>query len=126
MPGKIARKIYSLFGKKNPCAKEAAVRLTFEDLTKLKAPVSGSYDDYPALPGAFPPHPTGIKINENTAIAQLYTGQKIFVDTRDITLTPHLMVDGVWEAHVTRALSTVLQKNDTFFDIGANMGYFTC
>lgn len=127
MLNKIARKIYHVLIKRSPDAKEQTARTAFEDLNKRIAPTNfGAREEYPALPKPFAPHPTAISINGSTALAQLYTGQKIFVDTRDISVTPHLMVDGLWEAHVTRAIATLLQEDDTFFDVGANVGYYSC
>lgn len=127
MLGKIARKVYGLLVKRAPATKELNARATYEDLTKRIAPNNyGAREEYPALPQPFAPHSTAIPINGTVALTQLYTGQKVFVDTRDISITPHLMVDGLWEAHITRAIATLLQENDTFFDVGANVGYYSC
>jgi FkbM family methyltransferase len=50
---------------------------------------------------------------------------KMFVDTRDIGLSSHLLLDGYWEMWLTEALSGVLEKGATAVDIGANLGYFS-
>jgi FkbM family methyltransferase len=50
---------------------------------------------------------------------------KMFVDTRDVGLSSHLLLDGYWEMWLTEALSGVLEKGATAVDIGANLGYFT-
>jgi len=50
---------------------------------------------------------------------------KMFVDTRDVGLSSHLLLDGYWEMWLTEALSGVLKKGDVAVDIGANLGYFT-
>ena len=126
MLGKIARKIYHVLVRR-PAPKEAQARLTYAELTKRTAPTNfGSREEYPDLPKPFAPHPTAIAIHGTTALTQLYTGQKMYVDTRDISVAPHILVDGLWEAHVTRVIATLLQEDDTFFDIGANFGYYSC
>ncbi len=126
MLGKIARKVYHLLIKR-PLVKEATAKLAYEELTKRTAPDNyGAREEYPALPKPFAAHATGVQLYGTTALTQLYTGQKMFVDTRDISLTPHLIVDGLWEAHITRAIATLLKEDDVFFDVGANLGYYSC
>jgi len=50
---------------------------------------------------------------------------KMFVDTHDVGLSSHLLLDGYWEMWLTEALSAVLEKGAVAVDIGANLGYFT-
>lgn len=50
---------------------------------------------------------------------------KMFVDARDISLAPHLMVDGAWEMWVTEAVAALLRPGMIAADVGANLGYFT-
>ena len=50
---------------------------------------------------------------------------KCYVDTRDIGLASHLMLDGYWEMWVTEALSALVTPGMTVADIGANLGYFS-
>lgn len=64
--------------------------------------------------------PTG----EHEALTSLFTGQKIYVDTRDTSVAPHLMLDGHWEPEITRVFRGQIKPDDTVFDIGANLGYF--
>ena len=45
-----------------------------------------------------------IKTGEFEALTRIFTGQKMYVDTRDISLAPHLMLDGVWEEPLTKLL----------------------
>jgi FkbM family methyltransferase len=47
------------------------------------------------------------------------------VDTRDSLLAPWLLMDGLWEAHVTGWLHDILRPGQVFVDAGANIGYFT-
>lgn len=50
---------------------------------------------------------------------------KFFVDTRDISLAPHLIRDGYWESWVTMAISTRIQTGFNCIDVGSNFGYYS-
>jgi FkbM family methyltransferase len=52
-------------------------------------------------------------------------GAKMLVDTRDAMVAPWLVLDGLWESHVTDWLQRTLQPGQVFVDVGANIGYFT-
>lgn len=59
------------------------------------------------------------------AVANIFTNQKIYVDTRDVQLAPQLMLDGRWERGVTSIFCRNLTKDDSVvFDVGANFGYY--
>lgn len=67
---------------------------------------------------------TTVKTANFEALTRIYTGQKIYVDTRDISVAPHLMMDGTWEPEITKIFREHINKNDVVIDIGANFGYF--
>jgi FkbM family methyltransferase len=49
----------------------------------------------------------------------------MYLDPRDIAITPHIVLEGIWEKWVTLAWLSILQKQDAIvFDIGANNGYY--
>ncbi len=50
---------------------------------------------------------------------------KMYVDSNDVGLAPHLMLDGYWEMHVTEAILGFVRSGMTVVDVGANQGYFT-
>jgi FkbM family methyltransferase len=52
-------------------------------------------------------------------------GQRLFVDTLDLSLTPEIILNGCWEPGVTRALSSLVKQGMTVVEVGANVGYFT-
>jgi FkbM family methyltransferase len=64
-------------------------------------------------------------MGNNTILTALSTGQKIYLDAQDISLTPHILFDGHWEKWITKAFLDVVRPGMRVVDIGANCGYFT-
>lgn len=64
------------------------------------------------------------KTGEHEALTRIFTGQKMYVDTRDISVAPHLMMDGHWEPEITTIFRQHVTPQSVVFDIGANFGYF--
>jgi FkbM family methyltransferase len=70
-------------------------------------------------------HRRCIYLGHDRLLVETHTGLRLYLDTRDIVLTPILALKGDWEPEVTHALRTVLRPGMTFIDVGANIGYFT-
>jgi FkbM family methyltransferase len=49
----------------------------------------------------------------------------MFVDTNDVGLSTHLLLEGYWEMWLTEVLTAVIRPGLVAVDIGANLGYFT-
>jgi len=64
-------------------------------------------------------------LGDHRALIKTIYGHKMIIDTRDISLAPHLVVDGYWEGWVTEAFITQLKEGMHVIDIGANFGYYT-
>lgn len=58
------------------------------------------------------------------ALTRIYTGQKMYVDTRDYSISPHLMLDGEWEPDISVVWRELVNPADVVFDIGCTFGYF--
>lgn len=68
---------------------------------------------------------TTISLGDNEALTKLFTGQLMYVDTRDISLAPHLMMEGRWEPEITEHWREFVKPDSVVFDVGANFGYFS-
>ena len=66
-----------------------------------------------------------IYLGHDRLLIESRTGLRLYLDTRDIVLTPLLALKGDWEPEVTHALRRVIRPEMTFIDVGANVGYFT-
>lgn len=49
----------------------------------------------------------------------------MFVDTADMTFTPHMITNGFWESWITVFVASVTKPGMVALDIGANHGYYT-
>lgn len=47
------------------------------------------------------------------------------VDTRDLSLSPHLAMNGYWEFWISQAIARRVRPGMRCIDVGANFGYFT-
>jgi FkbM family methyltransferase len=64
-------------------------------------------------------------LGNNAALCRVLGRYKAYVDTTDIGLCSHLMLDGYWEMWVTEVLASMIRPGMVVADIGANIGYFT-
>jgi FkbM family methyltransferase len=59
------------------------------------------------------------------ALTRTTFAHKMYLDTRDIILTPHLLLDGYWETWITKALLRELRSGMNIVEIGSNVGYYS-
>lgn len=64
-------------------------------------------------------------LGEGTILCRVLGHFKMFVDTHDVGLASHLMLDGYWEMWVTETIARLVRPGMVVADIGANVGYFT-
>jgi FkbM family methyltransferase len=66
-----------------------------------------------------------IYLGDHLALAQVLDRFKMYVDTRDIGIAPHLMVSGHWELWITKVFCELMRPGMVVVDVGANFGYYT-
>jgi FkbM family methyltransferase len=64
-------------------------------------------------------------LGDHLAVCRVLGNMKMFVDTRDHVLAPHLITDGYWESWITLAMLRALKPGMVAVDVGANYGYFS-
>ena len=68
---------------------------------------------------------SSIYLGNNIALTKTIYGQKMYVDTRDQSLTPHILLDGDWEGNITKVFLANVKSGMHVVDIGANVGYYS-
>ena len=66
-----------------------------------------------------------IYLGDHEALTRLYTGHRVYVDTRDVGICSHLMLEGRWEPWIEAVLRQTVKPGMRFADVGANFGYYT-
>lgn len=66
-----------------------------------------------------------IYLGNNRAITKTIYGHKIIVNTRDISIAPHILIDGYWEKWITDVFLSLIKPGMNVLDIGANVGFYS-
>ncbi|WP_213034895.1 FkbM family methyltransferase [Candidatus Nitrotoga fabula] len=66
-----------------------------------------------------------VYLGGNRALTKTIYGHKIIVDTRDLSLAPHILIDGYWERWITNVFSELILPGMVVLEIGANVGYYS-
>ncbi len=64
-------------------------------------------------------------LGNQTALCRVLGRYKMYVDTTDISISSHLLLEGYWEMWVTMAMLGLVRPGMVAVDVGANLGYFT-
>lgn len=64
-------------------------------------------------------------VGENLALCKVMGSVMMYVDPRDQSIAPHLMINGLWEPNVTIAIAKHVKRGMHCLDVGANVGYFS-
>ncbi|TBW38770.1 FkbM family methyltransferase [Siculibacillus lacustris] len=77
-------------------------------------------------PAPAPTVPPSVFLGDHRVLTRTRHGVRMILDTRDIILTPILLLEGLWEPETTQLLVDILKPGMNFVDVGANVGYFAC
>jgi len=69
--------------------------------------------------------PSSCYLGGSRALCKSVHGHKLLVDTRDLSLTPHLLTDGYWEHWITDFIARTVEPGWRVIEVGANYGYYT-
>ncbi len=64
-------------------------------------------------------------LNAARALCRLFGQYPFYVDSTDVHVSPHLILDGYWESWVAMAVAKLVQPTWRCIDVGANYGIFT-
>lgn len=67
----------------------------------------------------------GVYIGNNKVLVSMAWGGKLLVSTNDLSLSPDLIIHGVYDVPLTNYLLKNIKPGHTVMDIGANIGCFT-
>jgi FkbM family methyltransferase len=66
-----------------------------------------------------------VYIGNNRVLLWTKSGFKMFVDSRDVSIAPHLILEGIYEEHTDAVLRRIVKPGMHVVEIGANVGLFT-
>lgn len=64
-------------------------------------------------------------MGDSRALTRTIYGHKMYVKTTDLSLAPHILLDGFWENWITKVFIREVQPGMVVCDIGANIGYYS-
>jgi FkbM family methyltransferase len=67
----------------------------------------------------------GTYVGGGRVLTRTAGGLKMYVAANDVCISPHIILDGVWEEWTEATLRRVVKRGMRILEIGANVGYFT-
>lgn len=65
-----------------------------------------------------------VYIGDGRVLTKNAYGQKMILPSFDISLTPHILMDGYWEKWITNVFIDHIKPGMTVLDVGSNVGYY--
>ncbi|MGN6491230.1 MAG: FkbM family methyltransferase [Agriterribacter sp.] len=66
-----------------------------------------------------------VYIGNNTVLCTVLGRYKMYVDSTDLGISPHLMLSGFWESWLSLLFAQIIQPGSVCLDVGANFGYYS-
>lgn len=66
-----------------------------------------------------------VYLGNSRALIRTIYGHKMYIDTRDESIAPHLLIDGYWELWINHVVQGTVKAGMNVLEIGANLGYYT-
>ncbi len=66
-----------------------------------------------------------VYVGNDRVLLRTVNGYKMFVDARDVSIAPHLILDGAFEEYTDAVLRSIIRPGMHVLEIGANVGVFT-
>ncbi len=64
-------------------------------------------------------------LGQSRSLARVLGKYLMFLPTNDLSVVPHLLLNGYWEMWITMAVARQVRPGWQCIDVGANVGYFT-
>ena len=66
-----------------------------------------------------------VYVGNNTVLTRTIYGQKLFVNTQDLSLAPHLLLNRYWEKGVSDFFVKLIKPGMRVVEVGGNVGYYS-
>lgn len=70
-------------------------------------------------------HVKSIYLGDRLLLCKILGRYRIYLDSRDIGITPNILMDGFWESWITKFIIQTVKPGDVCIDAGANFGYYS-
>jgi len=64
-------------------------------------------------------------LGENLGLCIVLGGYKMFLNPKDMSLAPHLIMSGCWESWISLIVPRLIKEGDVVVDVGCNFGYYS-
>lgn len=70
-------------------------------------------------------HTAHYYLGNSLLLCRILTKYRIYLDGREVGVTPNILTDGFWESWITKFIAGIVQPGFICIDAGANFGYYS-